>query len=385
MLFKIKFSELSKALGYVNTVFGGGDIKEDGKVVIFEVGNDSNVADIIAISRMATTKTKVELEETEGIEDKWMFQVGVTDLNRIISSYSSLYKTYVEYITFETFENKIKIIVSEKAKEEDFASLEQDSTYLLNSSKIKEAILSDIESKVAPEEIDIVDSSAITVVLESLQGAMSNNAKEIISSINFSEEYIYVITSALSSFMKNKLGVDFTGFALTHSNVTLLKKLCLDVVDIQIKKENAILFVRSNNTDAFINISKVKIGHEKRTATYKRDNGILTNRLYLKDVLKRMSALTVNGHITITDDGLAIEDDNKVFSQLVPVDNIKGDVVGYSFKFSVPLLEKMIIGDDAIFNEQLCMYIEEVKGVRGYALFVSDVTNSWFSLLAVSK
>ena len=59
------------------------------------------------------------------------------------------------------------------------------------------------------------------------------------------------------------------------------------------------------------------------------------------------------------------------------MDKTKGEVVGIGFKVSVPIIEKLIIGNDSVFPETVFIYL--LKASSSYSLFITDRTGSWFT------
>jgi hypothetical protein len=89
-----------------------------------------------------------------------------------------------------------------------------------------------------------------------------------------------------------------------------------------------------------------------------------------------MGGVSTDGRCTILENGdLSVE--NSQFSQVIPVDKTKGDVAGISFKIFVPIIEKLIVGQDNVFPETMFIYLLKVSS--SYSIFFTDKTGSWFS------
>ena len=73
--------------------------------------------------------------------------------------------------------------------------------------------------------------------------------------------------------------------------------------------------------------------------------------------------------------------ENQTFSQVIPVEKVKGEVSDVGFKITVSVIEKLLVGKDTLFPENVFMYIK--KAGSGYALFFADKTGSWFSMTQV--
>ena len=138
--------------------------------------------------------------------------------------------------------------------------------------------------------------------------------------------------------------------------------------------------MQAGNTEAFMRHQPVKIKYQQYIKMMSRDNGVVLNRLYFKDVLKRVGMVSTEGKLTILDDGdITIETPN--FNQMIPTEKTRGEVSGVNFKFSINLFERLIVGSDKIFPEEIFLYI--VKAESRYALFFTDKKGAWFSMTQV--
>lgn len=377
---KVSYSELSSVLGYVNTILSDKTVDNKMKNVIFLVEKDE--VTVVGYSALTFARTKLNDVETEGVDENWDFQVKSADLNKIISSYSSLYKTKVDYIEFEknTSSNKIRVIVHEEAIKEEDSRLAQVGRFNLDNIPILESVNKEIHMEF-PSEPDSILSGDLLLYIDSLFPLMSNDSSNSLGSkLNFSNDYIFVTTSYISSFFMNKLPDSFKGLTLGYSSVNFLKKLCDGVESIDVQRIDRYLCIQSGMTEAFLKYQNVRVRHETYVNRMSTDNGIILDRLYLKDVLKRMMVASQDGVAQMKEHGLEVSNDG--FMQVIPVNNKKGDIENLKFKLSVPVLVKTIIGDDNMFPDEVFLYFVKT-GPTGYLLYVKDATGSWFSTIQV--
>ena len=377
---KVSYSELSSVLGYVNTILSDKTVDNKMKNVIFLVEKDE--VTVVGYSALTFARTKLNDVETEGVDENWDFQVKSADLNKIISSYSSLYKTKVDYIEFEknTSSNKIRVIVHEEAIKEEDSRLAQVGRFNLDNIPILESVNKEIHMEF-PSEPDSILSGDLLLYIDSLFPLMSNDSSNSLGSkLNFSNDYIFVTTSYISSFFMNKLPDSFKGLTLGYSSVNFLKKLCDGVESIDVQRIDRYLCIQSGMTEAFLKYQNVRVRHETYVNRMSTDNGIILDRLYLKDVLKRMVVASQDGVAQMKEHGLEVSNDG--FMQVIPVNNKKGDIENLKFKLSVPVLVKTIIGDDNMFPDEVFLYFVKT-GPTGYLLYVKDATGSWFSTIQV--
>lgn len=375
MNIKLDFNELSKVLGFVNTIISDKSVDAKTKNVIFLVSKDN--VQVVGYNALIFSRTILEnvTISDDVSDDGWNFQIRANDSNKIIASFSSLSKTEVEDMVIMDDGIKVKVIVSEKAIKEEDSRLSQKCEFALP----KPSIISRVEKEIQtpfPEDCDSVESGDLLLYLDSLFSLMSNdNDNGVASKLNFADDYVFVITTKLSSFLKNKLPDDFKGITLGYSSVNFLSKLCESSELLDVSRSDKNLCVRAGNTEAFMKYQNIKVNYKMYIDRMDKSNGIVVDRMYLKDVLKRMGTLSQDGVGIITNNELQVENDN--FQQVIPLERVKDGTSGITFKFSTPVIEKLILGKDTLFKDNLFCYF--VESPRGYYLYVSDKTGVWFS------
>lgn len=378
MKVKLSYSELASVLGYVNTILSDKTVDEKMKNVIFLVSKD-NVS-VVGYSPLTFSRTMLSDVEIEGVEDNWDFQVKAGDLNKVMSCFNSLFKTKVENIELEKEKNKIKVVIHEEPIKEEDSNLAQTSRFLLDDVPIIKSVGEEIRMKF-PEETDSILSGDLLLFIDSLFPLMTNDsANSLTSKLNFTEDYIFVMTSYVSAFFINKLPESFKGLTLGYSSVNFLKKLCDGADSIDVQRIDRYLCIESGSTQAFLKYQRVKVKADSYVKRMSKDNGIVLDRLYLKDVLRRMMFSAQDGVVRMLEDGLEVSNDG--FAQIIPVGNKKGDVDSIKFKVSVPMLSKTIVGDDSVFPDELHIYFVKTSN-SGYSLYIKDSTGAWFSTMQV--
>lgn len=374
MKITVSYQELSEVMNFSSGVLSDKSVEEKMKNVIFLVKEGSvKVCFYTALTFCRTELENAEVEEING--EEWVFQVKAADLMKVIGGFSSLYKTKVEKFEFEEFRNKIRVSVSETAIKEEDSRMNQVSVFDLDNVPVLDSISKDIRMEF-PEDADVVPSGDILLYVDSLLPLMTNDsATSTGSKLNFAEDYVFVLSSSMSAFFKNKLPDAFKGTTLGYSSVSFLKKLS-SKGDISVKKLDKYLCVSVGLVEAFMRHQPIKIKYQQFVTRFKKDDGLVLNRLYFKDVLRRMGGVSTDGRCTILENGdLSVENDQ--FSQVIPVDKTKGNVTGISFKISVPIIEKLIVGQDNVFPETMFIYFLKVSS--SYSIFFTDKTGSWFS------
>lgn len=380
MKITVDFAELSNYLSYSSTILSDKSVEDKLKNIIFLVNKDDVV--LVSYNVFTFARTRLENSTIEGVEEgkEWAFQLKAAELNKLVQSFSSLYKTKVNLVDFEEDGVRIKITVHEEAKEEADSRLNQDSIYHMETAPIISKISDEIHMKF-PEEYDATTSGDVLLYLDSLYNIVTNDtANSISSKINFAEDYVFVISSAMSAFMVNKLPDAFKNISLAYSSISFLKKM-VERADIGVCKTDKYLCIVEGNTEAFMKYQKVKVNYKMYVDKRSKDKGIVLDRLYLKDVLKRMSNVGPTGTVTIVNEE-ELQINNSNFQQIIPLNKFKG-ADGIAFNVSVPILEKAVLGRDDVFTQDIFMYF--VDTARGYIVYLSDSTGAWFTNTQVTR
>lgn len=382
MKISVNFSELQSVLGYSNTILSDKSVDDKLRNVIFMVNSTEETVKVVSYNAYTFSRTELEKATVEDCSSDWEFQVKASDLNKIVSSFSSMYRTEVNTVDFEDDGVKIKLTVHEEPKEGNDERLAQDSMFQLENAPILKNINNDIHMEF-PENDELLQSGDLLLYLDSLFPLLSNDsASSYGSKINFAEDYVFVLTSTMSAFMQNKLPDAFKGITITYSSVNFLKKLCENVEDLGVAKLDKYICIKSGLTEAFMKFQLIKPNYKMYIDKKDTSNGVVLDRLYFKDVLKRMGNTSPDGKIFITD-GQELRVENESFQQVIPINNSKGEVEGIGFNISVPIMEKIIVGRDDVFKEDIFLYL--VKTPRGYIIYLSDKTGSWFANTQVTR
>lgn len=379
MKISLKFEEFTSKMGYVNTILGDKSVEEKLRNLIFLVeGNEVKLVAYNAFTFVRSTFEDAEID-LEGHE-KWNFQIKAGEINKIISAFSNLYKTKVSGIEFSDEGVRIKLLLHEVAKEESDSRLNRDSEFLFENAPLLPKIEEEIKMSF-PEDVDMISSADMLLYLDSLYPLLTNDTSNGLGSkINFAKDYVFVISAAMSSFMVNKLPEAFHDLCLTYSSSGFLKKMTESSENIGVARIEKYLCIQEGNTEAFMKYQKVKVNYSMYVNKRSKDKGIVIDRLYLKDVLKRMATVEASGTFKVEGDELFVNNSN--FNQTIPLNN-KKDADGVSFNISIPVLEKTILGKDEVFTNDLFLYF--VDTARGYLVFLSDSTGAWFSSTQVTK
>jgi len=381
MKISVNFEEFNKVLNYVYAILSDKSVEDKVKNVIFLVSK--NELTLVGYNSFTFSRTKLDNVECTDISDSgWEFQIRAAEINKIMLSYSNLFKTKVETIDIEDSGVRIKITVHEEPKDEKDYKLAQDSVFEVENAPIIAKVLSDVKTEF-PESVKSVISGDLMLYLSSLLPMMSNDTNNSTASkLMMSDDYIFTMSSSASAFMKNQLSNEFKDITLGYSSVGFLKKMCEGSEVISVSKTDKYLCIESGNTQAFMRYKPIKINYKAYIERRTKEKGIVVDRLYMKDVFKRMLNTSNDGKMFISSDS-SLTVSNDVFQQEVPLENVKAGTVGISFKFSVPILSSLILGSDEVFSGDLFIYF--VETARSYVIYVQDKSGVWFASSQASK
>lgn len=382
MKLTLGFKELQELSGFANTILSDKSVEDKLKNFIFMCTKDKvqiSGYNAFTFSRSAFENYTLELDE--GV-DEWDFQIKASELNKILASYSSLYKTVVDWVDIEVYEVRLRLTVHEVPKEGESEQYKKDSVFYLESLPILGNIKQELK-KEFPEQLEYINGDDIIAYLDTLTGLMSNDqAGGVNAKLNFAEDYVFVISATDAVFLKNHLVDAFKDICLSYSSAVFLNKVVESGCEISVSRfEDKYLCIAFGTSEAFLKYQRIKVKHQHYVERKSKDRGIVLNRLYLKDVLKRMTDASVNARITVeSETELMVENGN--FSQVVPIDSCR-DAVGVSFSISNRILNKLIVGRDDLFDESLFIYF--VENPKGYLIYLSDKSGAWFSTTQVVK
>lgn len=379
----LSFEELSSLLDYAGIVFSDKSVEEKMKNVIFSVDPES--ARFVAYNVYIFCRTTFEQAEidTEG-NPLWLFTVKFSDLRKIVSSYSNLARTKVTNISFETEGVRIKVTVNEEPKDGESERFAKSSEFILETAAVIPKVAEEIKMEF-PQEVEGVTAGDLLLYLDTLLPISSNDKASVIGSkLNFAEDYAFVINGSMAAFMVNKLPDAFKDLAIAYSSASFCKRLVEHGETVCVARTKMHLCLQEGNTEAFIRIQKMSANYKAYISKLSKEKGVQIDRLYLKDVLRRLGSTDVKGTAEVKQegDGYCLNLSNSGFFQEVPLNKVK-DAVGLKFDLSIPVFEKTILGRDDVFTSDLYIYFTETA--RGYIIFLSDKTGSWLANTQVTR
>jgi hypothetical protein len=344
-------------------------IHEDGDSIIAAKNSDLMV-------RVAFTPEKVEKAGN--------IQINSSELAKILGTYTSLSRTKVDSVEFRENETRVQVIVHESDLDEEQDLFGGVTSYSLDNIKIKDRLLEDLKLKFEEESAESVNVTELDMVLSTLIPVMDSKKGVNNNFIHFADDVIFVMDTRCQVFYKNILPEVLHNVSLRYTSVSYMKKMSETSNHLLMVLQGNKFAVRSEDgsIEAFINYIPVRFNYKPTYEGITKANGVILDRKFLKDLLRRLSTMGADATFTIKEDGVHIRTND--FSRVMPINNAKGDIMGSEFKMKTSLLSYMIVGDDSIMSSNLFLYLEKATRGVGYQLSISDDSGAFISTTRTS-
>lgn len=376
--FFLDYNTLTYLLDNATSVTSDSALKDVDKTIFFLVNNDG---ESIAVAKNSDLFIRVKFTP-ELVKEAGNVQLNSSELSKILGTFSSLSRTRVESIEFKVNNSKVQVIVHEVALDEGYEEFAGDTSYSLDSIKIKEKTLQDISVEFDDENAVDVDSMELDIVLSTLMPIMDSKKGLNNNQIHFASDQIFVMDNRSQVFYKNILPEVFGNSAFRYTSVAYMRKMIQTSNHLRVVISGNKFAIRSENgeIEAYINQLGVRFNYKPTLEGITKENGIVLDRAFLKDIIRRLSIMGSDPKVSIQEDGVHITTES--FSRVIPIMNSKGNVEGIEFKVNSSLLSSMIIGDDSVMSNDLFLYFE--RATRGIQLTISDDSGAFLSNTRVS-
>lgn len=376
--FFLDYNTLTYLLDNATSVTSDSALKDADKTIFFLVNNDG---ESIAVAKNSDLFIRVKFTP-ELVKEDGNVQLNSSELSKILGTFSSLSRTRVESVEFKVNNSKVQVIVHEVALDEGYEEFAGDTSYSLDSIKIKEKTLQDISVEFDDENAVDVDSMELDIVLSTLMPIMDSKKGLNNNQIHFASDQIFVMDNRSQVFYKNILPEVFGNSAFRYTSVAYMRKMIQTSNHLRVVISGNKFAIRSENgeIEAYINQLGVRFNYKPTLEGITKENGIVLDRAFLKDIIRRLSIMGSDPKVSIQEDGVHITTES--FSRVIPIMNSKGNVEGIEFKVNSSLLSSMIIGDDSVMSNDLFLYFE--RATRGIQLTISDDSGAFLSNTRVS-
>lgn len=377
--FFLDYDNLVYLLDNATSVTSDSALKDADKTIFFLIKDEG---ESIAVAKNSDLFIRVKFTP-ELVKEAGNVQVNSSELSKILGTFSNLSRTRVESIEFKVHKSKVQVIVHESALDEDYQDFAGDTSYSLDSINIKEKTLQDISVEFDDENAVDVDSIELDIVLSTLLPIMDSKKGLNNNQIHFASDQIFVMDNRSQIFYKNILPEVFSNSSFRYTSVAYMRKLIQTSNHLRVVISGNKFAIRSESgeVEAYINQLGVRFNYKPTLEKITKENGIILDRAFLKDIIRRLSIMGSDPKVSIQEDGVHITTES--FSRVIPISNSKGNVEGMEFKVNSSLLASMIIGDDSVMSNNLFLYLEPVKP-RGIQLTISDDSGAFLSNTKVS-
>ena len=377
--FFLDYDNLVYLLDNATSVTSDSALKDADKTIFFLIKDEG---ESIAVAKNSDLSIRVKFTP-ELVKEAGNVQVNSSELSKILGTFSNLSRTRVESIEFKVHKSKVQVIVHESALDEDYQDFAGDTSYSLDSINIKEKTLQDISVEFDDENAVDVDSMELDIVLSTLLPIMDSKKGLNNNQIHFASDQIFVMDNRSQIFYKNILPEVFSNSSFRYTSVAYMRKLIQTSNHLRVVISGNKFAIRSESgeVEAYINQLGVRFNYKPTLEKITKENGIILDRAFLKDIIRRLSIMGSDPKVSIQEDGVHITTES--FSRVIPISNSKGNVEGMEFKVNSSLLASMIIGDDSVMSNNLFLYLEPVKP-RGIQLTISDDSGAFLSNTKVS-
>lgn len=416
-----KYKELVAILSEVATVIDESLANEDMKNIIFEIKND--VLNIITTSTAIVYKRTVDksiysfaIDENEYTQEDnnvvYRFQLKSKELLNFLNTYKSLKRTQANEVKFTTLENKrVECSVTEEevvknvtdndneTDEIGFLSDKQDnidkkvrkgfvskSRWMFTTSAIKLSILNSIKQNVDENEKEIeLKGTDIAYHTKNMLQVVSNKIPTYSYTL-FDKEYVLGFNPAYTTVMKNKLNTDgiFENMKLSYKVIQFLDKIISKNDKVKVVKTQTHLCVITDNSVSFLIYETKMPNYRPYIDLYTRNFYISVDKLFLKDILKRLSLLKETIEFDVDVPNRVINLSNSKFSQPIHIaTSYNMDDRRFRFKIMPEVLTKAISCsnyDES--NNELRLYYCPSESTT--ILVFTDAEDTWFTTAKIA-
>lgn len=388
MKFSCNFDDLVQNLADISEVVEDSLLSEDMRNVIFEIKRDAitlvGINQLIVFRRPLDHQyfTIIDSNDSEYNDEGICYiQLKSKELSGFLGAYKGVRHTSVDEVTFETGKNGVlKCTVVEKDLEDGKL---YSSSWAFNIIEVKRNMLPQLQMKRPDGDLETINSNSLMFYTRNMLPILQAGTS-LYSKLIFGEDYVVAFDSTHVTFMKNIIGGSLSGFSLLYRGVTFLDKVICNSSLVSIAKMERHLFFETENSQAFIIYDNRMPDYSMYIKMFKRDHAFMLDRVYLKDILKRLKLLNESVEFVVNSEGHELLMKNTKYIQGVPLLQEKAlDEYGtIKFKVMPEVLNKAVIGSDDEFSSGLYVYYC-LQPNKSALLVFSDDSDSWFSTISI--
>lgn len=376
MIIRLNFDDLVKGMQTVNAVVSDKALKDNMKNMVLWVTGETvrlaaNSFHIASAEELAATVT---YEEGENQEDN-LILIRAKDITNLISSFAGLKRTKVDYIEFEPNKDGsgVFIRIKEMAIDEDMANANaynQISRYRFSRENVLDNLRREVTSIVSHVEGELVPSVNFNIYMDALYPTVAKETRDNTSYLMFSDKHVYTFVNTYVAMLENKLPEVFRDFKLSNNIALFIKGFISGdenfVINKTVGKDGVVLLtLQAGKSVAVIKCPDMSRAFILDNFLDVPENGIEVDKIYLRDVLKRMELGSDTSLIEIMlerDETTGATSSKFVVSsekmrQEIPVDRAKGQG-NFSFNLRSEQLKALIFSHTDMFEDKVFIYLE---------------------------
>lgn len=393
MRINIEYDKLVSNLDYVSAIVDDNFMAQELKNFIFQIGKDS--LSIITYNPNTVSICKTHLTDMdytlelgdEELPNGYMYlQLKAKELSTFLGTFKSLMRTKPTTVEIETLSLKVRVTVYEEALSPEDTKLNRSSKWVFDNIPLKGSVMKEITMEVPKEKASSLSSDELLLYTSSMFPLLSNEgANNLPSKLHFGEKYVLAVNVLSATLFENMLPEAFRGVVLTYPTINFLQRMLSGVELFNVVKTDSHIMVFTDKVEAVFRYQIKMPDVEIYLKNADNRHAIVLDRKYLRDVIKRLSIVNEQIHCEVDLEEGELLVKNTKFSQGVPLLATKGiEEIGkkVSFKLSAQVLNRVIIGDDNAFPDDIRIYLVPAS-TTGYTLYFSDSTGKWFSTIQV--
>lgn len=383
MIIATSLETLETSMETVTSIVSDRMLQEDLKnVIVWVQGTEVRFA---AYSGQIISATKVDAEVVNATEGESFHQLKAKDINDVLTTLRGLTRTKVERIELHIKDTEAVMHVHEAPLDAEIPNAEsyrQVSRFRITKPAIKDLVKTEVKKIDTSVEGVVIPSGDLLIYINALYPTVAKETRESTNNVLFGKEQIYTVLAPYSAIMDNKLPEVISGFRLANTVVNFVKNFISNHDTFEIHKDvkdngMVILTLKVDNSIALIKCADMSRAFDITNFQQLPENGIVVDKAFLIDVLKRMSLDNDAAHVNIEMNGGSGELNiaSKKYTGNIPVIQSKGEGK-FTFSIRSELLSSAIFSHANYFGETIFLYLE--NGERNNIVMgVKDNTNIW--------
>ena len=361
MIIKLGLDKLENAMSTITSVVNDKMLQEDLKNLIIWVkeGKVRFVGTNLTI--VSAIDVDAEISDVEG--DEAFVQLRAKDINDVIASFRGLKKTKVDSVELHIKENEAILLVKEVALADEEADLfNQESKFRIAKTPIKEVIKNQVKNVKLDAQGEDIPAVDMLLYINALYPTVAKETRESTSGVMFGEGHIYTTLASYVAIMENRLPKCISNFRVSNTILNFVKNFITGVDTFNFSKtENGngavILTIKIPNAIAQINCADMSRAFEISKFLIIPETGIVVDKMYLIDVLKRLSlsSESIFAEVKIENGVGEMKVASKNMTQNIPVKKAKGEGT-FNFSIRPDLLSSVVFSHATQFDENVFLY-----------------------------